>query len=264
MVHKILRQYPSDPRWYAEPMISEEEIKSILNQKFHYFRRGMQCYAFLSEDGQYIIKFFNQAHHKDNDLKRRERDLLSNFIAYRELKEDTGLLMIHFCSEKPLNQSITLVDGCHIAHTIDLDNVEFLLQRRMKLPLDVIDEAMAQGNEQEAKDFIHELFGFLHKRLDKGLLDYDSKLYTNYGFIGKKAYQLDAGQVAKVSCVEDYQRDLEHFHVRNRRFQRWLNEKYPSLLPCYLSEVDALDSHFQKLIQQGGLHEKLDRCDSRS
>jgi hypothetical protein len=189
-------------------------------------------------------------HHKEHPKKSRKRDLSSNFVAFQELKEETGLLMIHFCSEKPLHQSLTLVDGCHVAHTIDLDDVEFLLQRRMSMPFDVIKQAMGQNDEETAKRAIDGIFAFLHSRLDRGLLDYDPKIYTNYGFIGEKAYQLDSGQVAKARCAEDYKKELKHFRFRNKRTYRWLEENYPSLLPLYLSHVDSLENHYQKCISQ--------------
>ena len=74
-----------------------------------------------------------------------------------------------------MNQSITLVDGCHIAHTIDLDKVEFLLQRRMTLPFDVIRQAMKHNNETAAKAALDDIFAFIHARLDRGILDFDPK-----------------------------------------------------------------------------------------
>ena len=249
-VHKILTHFPSDPRWAAEPLIPREEIREILSQKFSYFGKGRQCYAFLSEDGEYVIKFFNQIHHVESSPRTRHRDLLSNYTSFCELKEESGLLMIHFCSEVPMNQSITLVDGCHIAHTIDLDKVEFLLQRRMKLPFDVIRHAMKHDKEAEAKAALDNIFTFIHARLERGLLDFDPKLYTNYGFIDGKVYQLDSGQITRASSIDDYLKDRKHFRIRNRRTQRWFEQNYPTLLPYYLSHIDSLEQHYQQYIPE--------------
>lgn len=247
-VHKILSHFPSDPKWEAPPLRPREEIRKILSQKFFYFGKGRQCYAFVSEDGEYVIKFFNQTHHIESSPRTRQRDLLSNYTSFSELKEQSGLLMIHLCSETPMNQSITLVDGCHIAHTIDLDKLEFLLQRRMSLPFDVIRHAMKHNNEVEAKAVIDNIFAFIHARLDRGILDFDPKLYTNYGFIDGKVYQLDSGQITRASCVEDYMKDRKHFHIRNRRTQRWFEQNYPTLLPHYMNHIDALEKHYRQYI----------------
>lgn len=250
MVHKILCQFPSEARWDSEPLASEETIQAALNQKFRYFSKGSQMYAFASEDGQYVLKFFNQAHHKKDYPNRRENDFSNTLLAFRMLKEDTGILFVHLCSEKPLNKTITLVDACHIEHQIDLDKTEFLLQKQMKMPFDLIQDCMKSGNEKQAKETISALFTFLQNRLDMGLIDKDPKLYTNYGFIGQKVYQLDSGQLVLAQSPEDYKIDRDYFHIRNRRFHRWLKENYPMLLEHYLSQVNALEDHYQKLMGQ--------------
>jgi hypothetical protein len=250
MVHKILCRDPLDPQWTAEPLEAEDKIRGILNQKFYLLGKGGQSFAFSSEDGQYVIKFLNQKQYKSDHLYNRNRGITCIYTAFQELKEDTGLLMIHFSSEKPLNQSVVLIDGCKIAHKIDLDRVQFQLQKRMKMPFDLIKAAMNNGNEDEAKGYIAELFNFVHKRLDQGILDNDSKLYTNYGFIDKRAYQLDCGQVSKAKNIAEYKNDLRQFQIRNRRFHRIIKEKYPSLLPYYLTQVESLENHYQRILQE--------------
>ena len=256
-VGKLYHIYPSDSKWFAEPRESDEKIRELLNQKFYYFGKGGQCFAFLSEDQQYILKFFNQSHYEKNykrhQLKpgplRRENDFSHTLLAYRELGEETGLLMLHLCPAKSPLKPLTLIDASHIAHSIDLNRTEFVLQKRMKLPMDALREAMEQGDEKRAKELLDALFAFIKKRLDKNLIDDDSKLYTNFGFIGDKVYQLDSGQISKITHSEDLRRDLEVFRLRNRRFHRWITTNYPTLLPHYLAHVESLRSYYEQKIQ---------------
>lgn len=53
---------PFDPAWQTRPLSEQEqkEFDAATAQKYRYFGKGGQCYAFFSEDGQYVIKFFKQ------------------------------------------------------------------------------------------------------------------------------------------------------------------------------------------------------------
>jgi len=45
-----------------------QELAQILNQKFSYIGKGAQCYAFVSDDQLYVLKFFKFKHLKPNLL----------------------------------------------------------------------------------------------------------------------------------------------------------------------------------------------------
>src|SRR5690349_9141102 len=69
-----------------------DEILSILGQKFKYFARGAQCYAFLSEDEKYILKLFRFDRHHS------KAKIASFFQACKEallVKQETGLVYMH-------------------------------------------------------------------------------------------------------------------------------------------------------------------------
>src|SRR5579871_916778 len=48
--------------WEFPPLNPKEqkEIERILSQKFTYLARGSQAFAFISEDGRYVLKMFKQ------------------------------------------------------------------------------------------------------------------------------------------------------------------------------------------------------------
>src|SRR3989304_3794415 len=59
-VEKSLPPPHRDVRWHF-PAPSEEErieLKKTLSQPFTFLSKGNECYAFVSEDGQYVLKFF--------------------------------------------------------------------------------------------------------------------------------------------------------------------------------------------------------------
>src|SRR3989304_2311781 len=61
---RIFSNLKFNPKWETAPLSLEKKakIKQILSQKFTYLASGGQCFAFVSEDGNYILKFFK--HHR--------------------------------------------------------------------------------------------------------------------------------------------------------------------------------------------------------
>ena len=59
-VYKIQEKLVFDPRWEL-PTTSDDvhNARNILKEHtFHYLGHGFQCYAFESDDGLYVLKFF--------------------------------------------------------------------------------------------------------------------------------------------------------------------------------------------------------------
>ena len=97
-VDAITSFFPSDPRW-ASPQIGK--VEGVFDQKFAYLGAGGQCYAFVSDDKQYVLKFFKQHKFRKKNtpasegIARREKAFTSYKIAYDKLREETGLLFLH-------------------------------------------------------------------------------------------------------------------------------------------------------------------------
>lgn len=55
---------PALPQWATSPLSNEEErtIRALLSQPYHLIGVGSECFAFMSEDGQNVIKFFKLGH----------------------------------------------------------------------------------------------------------------------------------------------------------------------------------------------------------
>src|ERR1700722_581245 len=66
-IANITHDIPYHPEW--DTSLSHEELaqlKSILDQPFTYIGKGAQAYAFASEDGKYVLKFFKFKHLRPN------------------------------------------------------------------------------------------------------------------------------------------------------------------------------------------------------
>src|SRR5262249_32986319 len=159
---------PYQQRWETPPLSTEEElqVEQILTQPFHLIGAGSECFAFLSQDGNTVIKFFKLDTFRPVYLHRgllledystyagtlspssgilkrlsgiREfrlnRTFSSIHLAYQELKSQTGLIYLHLNPGGHFKTPLTLYDSCGIAHQIDLNDAKFVLQKRA-IPLE--------------------------------------------------------------------------------------------------------------------------------
>lgn len=236
----------------SEPL--SEGLKPLLSQKFRYLGSGGQCYAFASEDDQIVLKFFK--HHlrqppswiplnlyqkrADTLQQKRARDFNSYKIASELLSEETGLLYLHLNKSNHLRTRVTIVDKIGIAHTLDLDNYEFILQRKAELVYPHIDNLVRKGDVEGAKTAISSLISLLASRSKKGVYDEDPRPHRNVGFIGNQAILIDIGRFKKDESRKApavYQKDVLKI---TQRFQEWIRQEHPELLSHLNSELEKI------------------------
>ncbi len=236
------------PEWEVEG-----EIPSFFDQSFIYLGKGAQSFVFASQDGQYVLKLFQHyrmrpppwasipflRHYAQEKIKRREalldHDFNSYVVAFQHLKEETGLIFLHLNKTDHLNKSLLLVDKIGISHLIDLDKVEFLVQKRAHLVYPTIQDALAQGDRVHVKQIIDSLIELFITRCCKGIFDKDPDFATNFGLCDRKAIQIGVGRFQPDSSRSDpliYKDDL----IRaTDSFCQWLYKQDP-LLGDYLHD----------------------------
>lgn len=245
------------PEW--ETHSPSPEVKHVLSQSFHYLGCGGQAYAFVSDDNQYVIKFFKQRdfrkphrlllslprpgilelarlHKYTKALSKLRRDFSSYKLAYEALPEESGLVYVHLNKGSDLKQSLAITDKLGITHTIDLDNVEFVLQKKASPLFPRIQTQMEHGDLAGAKQTIHAIVEVLVGRCQKGIFDEDPRLHNNMGVIGTSAMFIDVGRFVRDpqrTHPETYKEDLKH--ITGKRLKPWLEENYPEL-SAYLDE----------------------------
>lgn len=234
----FLVEEPSDPM-----------DESPLTQRYLYHAKGGQSYVFISEDGQYVLKFLRGSRLNTlyflNSLfpsKRMETKITqceekldetikSYQLAFIHLKEETGLVGLHVSSDSLATKKIKIVDKLKIEHTIRLCKYPFIVQKRALTVQEKIDDLMKKGDHQGAKKAINELISLIRMRREKGISDQDPNLCKNFGFIGTTAVQVDGGRFSKLGC------DAETKLLQSKRdLGHWLKTYYPELAP-YLDQT---------------------------
>ncbi len=258
-IANISSNLPFHPEWEMPPLTPDEtgEVHAALGQKYHYLFSGGQAVVFMSEDQQYVIKFFDQSRFKPRFLVRylpnfcfnakklakrqwkrsnkMQRDFNSYKIAMEELKQETGLMYVHLNQTASVLKPFTLVDQLNIAHEIDLNRFEFVLQKRADLVYPHLESLCARGEKLAAKEALQSLLELFTTRCAKGIEDSIPDLDKNFGFIGTKAVQIDTGRFTKQHLVSRY-RDR-----RKAALQEPLEVKYPLIKDSFKAWLGNLD-----------------------
>lgn len=250
---RISTQLPNNDAWDIPATDKKiQEVNQILAQPFYYLGRGFQFFAFESSDGQYVLKFLrHQRLHppvlydwlpdcglvrdiKSKKCKKRSDRVNLLFeslkIAYEKIPEETGLVYVHLNKTKDLHPDVVLFDLLEDEYKVPLDQTEFVLQHKALFVKPTIKKLMKEGNIDEAKERINQLFDLLRKTAVKGVLDTDGALIhkNNVGFADSSAMYIDAGRFILSESIKT----KEHFASDLKRLKplyKWLAGRYPPL-----------------------------------
>ena len=266
---KILPMHPPRPSTPSAALSEEDrlEIQAILSQPFYFLSKGGQSFAFLSEDRKVVLKFLKKNHVRmweflnsftlpfflDAYRQKILRDtrhkspffLRSCEICYEDFKEGTGLIYLHMQKTDYFPKKLRIIDKLNIAHEVDMDFIEFALQRKAELVQPVLKKMIQQNDLSGAKECLTSLLELIVERCQKGIHDRDPNMKTNFGFIGHKAITIDIGSFSKV--------DPASVNIplvlssQTKKFKDWLLEKNTELADHLSSEVDRLSKESSEI-----------------
>lgn len=228
---RIQSNFSYRPEWDV-PQSNEAEVKAMLSQPYYYLARGVQSYVFLAQDGKTVIKFFR--HHRLRTDAKVAKDFGSYLLAYNRLQEETGLLYLHLNKTTHLKHKLEIVDKLNIHHLIDLDNYEFIVQKKATLTYPALEEWIAQDKTDDAKEALSHLVHLLKTRSERGIFDKDPDLNTNFGFIGTKAVQIDVGRYR----LKEIPFDRNELIRITDNLHQWLMERSPLLDEHLQTEIN--------------------------
>ncbi len=258
-LRKIISDLPFAPAWeVAEPEESSlAEIKKILSQPYRYLGKGAQSYVFASLDGLYVLKFFRHDHMRREPWhlllsgeRRKEREVMaydklakdftSYKLAFEHLKEETGLVYLHLNKTNHLQIEIPLYDKIGVRHALQLDHMEFVLQKRATLLFPALERWIDAGQASAAKKALSALVHFLKTRCEKEIFDKDPDLNTNFGFLETCPMQIDIGRFkidGFYSNKQVYKREIRRI---TDNLQQWLELRSPELSVHLQKELEKL------------------------
>jgi hypothetical protein len=238
-----------------------ETLSSITLQHFRYLKKGSQAYAFISDDGHYILKLFKLHHmqpaewlqaipapgvlqrYRDNLIHRRkyriELTLTSYKLAAEKLLKECGLVYAQVLPSLEFSLPVTIVDAVGRRYSIDLSQHGFAIQKRAELVIPSFERWIKEGDIQQAKNAIDSLVALIAARSIKGVQDSDPDLHKNAGLIGTKAVLIDIGSFyanPSITAPAEMQRDMKKVF---NNFSEWLSRRSPTLADYLTSRLET-------------------------
>lgn len=265
--YEIESNLANDVKWEVAPLgvAEQQEVDLRLNQPFYYFGSGGQSIAFLGEDNKTVLKFFKHGHLRPQlllklvplpkflemwrlrTLLKTERNLTPIFesvlLAYRELKEETGILYLHLNKRQKQHPTVKLIDSTGYVHFLDLNGTEFLVQNRAECLLEHIDALMVQNEFVQAEKTIDTLLNSLASLMQRGIGTSDPALRRNVGFYNDQLLFFDIGSF--IRDPELKKGEIAYYEIvqKTKRLSRWLKKHHPSLYTYFISEVSRYEKN---------------------
>jgi hypothetical protein len=259
-VANIRRDHESEARWEVHQLDPSQmaQLRQILGQRFSYLAKGGQAYAFVSEDERYVLKFFKYQHtetrpwvnwfsfipavdaYRQERIARKGKCIDSAYagwkLAFDVRPEQTGVLYAHINKTRGEWPTVTLVDKMGLSHQIDLDRVEFLLQRRAQMLEPTLQELIEQGELSAGQELIDQIVAFYEADYREGYTDRDPCLMRNTGLCDGRPIHVDVGQLSQRSQPITEPDQIRHkLRSKTRELSSWLHHNSPSLA-AYLDQ----------------------------
>lgn len=261
-LYHLLSDLPNDARWHS--FLPQEEkmvIDRLTDQSFTFLGKGGFCCAFLGADGKTVLKFYTHHHLsllgilrcftweklllktsvlRPHLLPHQEFTFKSCKLLFDNAKDITGLLFMHLNKTEDV-RTVTLFDGIGMAHTIDLNQTEFVLQQRAESLIAYIDRCVKEHKGEQVKRAIDSYLNCLLTLCKRGMRDIDRSFKNNYGI-------LESGVVIAMdisSFVEDpslkrpgmYKQEIV---LKSQNLARWLRKNHLDLLHYYEEKIADL------------------------
>lgn len=255
-ISNITHELTYRPEWATT---APDQLMSILQQRFYYLGKGSQSYAFASEDGQFVLKFFKYKHlrphwlveslsalpyfsdYQKKQSKRKARKFEHLFagyhLAWNHLREESGLIFIHLNETKGLFPKVTLIDKIGLKRSVDLDSVVFIVQKKVEMTRSVIDALLAKGDLATAQKRIRQILALYASEYQRGLYDMDHGVMHNTGFAGDQPIHLDIGKLTLEPRTRDpafYRADIQKVAAR---ISSWLKANHPESSEAMLADL---------------------------
>lgn len=259
---QFVNKFDYNPEWDVRcPPETIQFVNMITQQPFYYLARGFQATAFLSQDGDYVIKFFHQSRLREksfsddpigymfrnnNEERIADRDeiFLSSKMCYEEFPEESGIIYVHLNRTENTIKGIKLFDSIGQQYRFQGDETSFIVQKRAKYVLPVLKELMLEGKVEEAHARIDQIIDLLLSLAKKGFVDGDVALMrnNNIGFVEDRAIYIDTGHIVKEPNLNVNERMRFEFDVRLRPLYDWLKIRYPELADYFTKRQEEIVS----------------------
>lgn len=247
---------------------NSSDISSILETPFHYYTKGKSSYVFLSQDGNYVLKFFQspaitapywtswKLFHffipsTCNELitqkqARKNLQFTSYKKAFTQLKEQTGLIYLHLTTSSNLKNKITLYDNIGVKHALIADETAFILQKKAEAFCPYFEKLLQ--DPEKSKEWITRFALLMQDRALKKIQDKDISPRYNLGVLGDSLVPFDVDSLRE---VDPSLSTFDHMRQDAKKMRVWLRSKNPKY--ALFLEEELVRLHQELEINQSSL-----------
>lgn len=261
-VSKIRSNIPLNDYWDVDPLTKSQHellVKHVFPQTYYYLSNGPNNYAFVSEDKQYVIKFFKKnrlsprgwlkrypfsflryfGYEVPSDDSFLSEHLFANYKAvYESLRRETGLVYMHLTKRKEFHHLLKLIDRNGRMHKVNLDHFEFVVQSRGDLIFNKIEYLIQKREFTTLRNAIRSFLRLIAVRCEKGFASAPVSLSHHFGFQGDQPIQFDCGIITKDVSMKYPLNIQKEVLQAAEKLNLWFNENHPDLR-CLLQEEAA-------------------------
>lgn len=269
----IQNDFAYNPDWDVPPLsLSEKEaLKASLSKPLTYLNKGAQIFAFQTEDGKYVLKFFKFKHSKpsyfvevlppigplkkykeEKRIKKLDKIALlfkGHIDAYKHDKEDTGLVYLHLNkTQHDWNMDVTISDKLGRKFSVSLDDHVFVIQKKGIVLRDALRQSLKAGKVEQTTQELKQIVDLYMREYKKGIYDCDHGLTHNTGFTFEgNAFRFDVGKSCygeEFKSASFIRKDMDKVLAM---MSEWLRDNFKTVEPKIMSEVrryadDQIDS----------------------
>lgn len=239
----LSRTYTSLPKNVSQPL--DQSIGPLLQQTYTYLGRGHQCYAFGSEDGQYVIKLPRYDRYRLSfflrscpftaiepyretiraDIEKRQQFLLESFrLAFEELRDETALVYLHLHRTDHLQNPLVIKDRIGRVYRLNPNQTAFILQEKKPIMMTSFQNRLQAGDRKGAEEILDAFLDVVSTRSQKGIYNKDPSFLRNFGWEKGKGIQIDIGSFYRKSDQPFQEAREKSFQETIAHVRNWLAE----------------------------------------
>lgn len=236
-------------------------LREIVQGRFTFLYEGSDSYVFQSEDGQHVIKFFKIRRFTPKywlnyipipwlDAKRlnkiaarqklRSETFGSLQLAFEKFRYQTGLVFLHLFKTEYLHMKIKVVDDGGKEHTVLLDKVPFVVQKKAVMLSDHISFLLQEGKSMEAVQALYRVLSLIKEGCRRGLGECSAEVGSAYGFIGDRPVYVSIDRLVQDPSFSSSRSMLKEVFRISRALELWIEGFCPPLLSFFQEESQDL------------------------
>ena len=242
--------------------VADAESLQNLQQPYFYLGKGRQCFAFVSQDGQHVIKFLNYRRYNkpfwvrlipphdwlpwqaaiEAHRHKRFDSVVNGFqLGMSRLREETGLEYIHFQRGEGL-PVLTIFDEIHRIHKIDLNGVAFALQRKATPLFEELEWRWRQSGKEGLNEAMRQYFALIQRRCD---LEISDDAGRNCGFFQGRAVLIDTGRISHDPSLKSKKGIDREMKMATKKLRKWLQARHPEAVGVIDENLHQISCSFE-------------------